>query len=630
MCGICGVASRDPRESVDAATIERMRDTLLHRGPDDCGCYIGPGIGLGHRRLSIIDLRPEGRQPMCNEDGTVQIVFNGEIYNFAEHREWLLEHGHRFLSRTDGEVIIHLYEEFGLQCLSQLRGMFAFAIWDERKRLLFLARDRLGKKPLFYSFDGCRLIFGSEPKAILAWPGFKAEPDLEAIDRYVAFGYVPSPLSAFKGIRKLPPAHYLVFQDGKVDLQRYWQLRHLPKLKIGYQDACDEIIRRLTDAVRIRLVSDVPLGAFLSGGIDSSAVVAVMSQLSSKPVKTFTIGFNEPDYDESYYAREISDRFGTEHHEFIVEPNVEDVLERLVWHYNEPYADSSAVPTYYLSKLTRQHVKVALNGDGGDENFAGYYRHTTHLRSSYLRNSRALLRGFASRAMSHAFRFILPDFRTASLERLLSHVPSVVPELKYAEMMSQFDPWQRRNLYSAEFASSFRWSDDDEIICNLYREAASDNALDSALYVDASLYLPDDLLVKVDIASMAVSLEARSPLVDHELMEFAARLPARFKASGLNRKIVFKNALKKLLPPAILNRRKMGFSVPLEHWFRRELSGLARSVLLNKPFIERGYFNQSYVRTLVEQHLSGVRNWHNQLWNLLMLELWHRAYIDRA
>jgi asparagine synthase (glutamine-hydrolysing) len=629
MCGICGIATRDPQERVDALTIERMRDTLLHRGPDDCGCYVAPGIGLGHRRLSIIDLGPEGRQPMGNEDGTVQIVFNGEIYNFAEHRKRLIDLGHRFVSRTDSEVIVHLYEELGVQCLSRLRGMFAFAIWDERKRMLFLARDRLGKKPLFYSFDGSRLIFGSEPKAILAWPGFKAEPDLEAIDNYITLGYVPSPASAFKGIRKLPPAHYLLFHDGKTDLQRYWQLHHLPKLEIGYRDACDEIIRRLTEAVKLRLISDVPLGAFLSGGVDSSAVVAIMSQLSSKPVKTFTIGFKERDYDESSYAREIAERFGTEHHEFIVEPNLEDILERLVWHYNEPYADSSAIPTYFLSKLTREHVKVALNGDGSDENFAGYYRHTNYLRSSYRRKSAGLLRRITSRVLSRTHRLIRPAFRTANPQRVLSHIPSLVPELRYAELLSVFDSRHRQNLYSDEFASSLG-RPEEEVICKLYREADSDNDLDSALYVDANLYLPDDLLVKVDVASMAWSLEARSPMVDHEFMEFAARLPARFKASGLNRKIVFRTALKGLLPKSILNRRKMGFSVPLEHWFRGEMSGLVRDTLLGKSFLERGYFKESYVRTLVDEHLRGACNWHNQLWSLVMLELWHRVYIDSA
>ena len=385
MCGICGVVSADHCERIDPHAVVAMRETLHHRGPDQAGLYVAPGVGLGHRRLSIIDLRPEGRQPMVNEDGTVLTVFNGEIYNFQGLRRELSARGHRFRSNTDTEVIVHLYEEYGADCIGRLRGMFALAIWDQSRRVLLLARDRLGKKPLFYRFDGRRLWFGSEPKAILAYPGLSAEPDLEAINHYVGFGYVPSPFSAFKGIKKLPPAHTLEFSDGRVRIQRYWRLNYGPKLKIDEHEAAGEILRRLTEAVRIRMISDVPLGAFLSGGLDSSAIVAIMAGLSSNPVKTFSIGFKEPEYDESAYARIVAERFATDHHEFVVEPeHAVDTIEKLVWHYNEPYADSSALPTYYLSRMTRDYVTVALNGDAGDENFAGYRRYSVNLLASHL------------------------------------------------------------------------------------------------------------------------------------------------------------------------------------------------------------------------------------------------------
>jgi asparagine synthase (glutamine-hydrolysing) len=631
MCGICGIVSSDPQEQTDAATILRMRDTLIHRGPDDCGIYLGPGVALGHRRLSIIDLRPEGRQPMSNEDGSVKIVFNGEIYNFAEHRAWLEERGHRFKSRTDTEVIIHLYEELGVDCLRRLRGMFAFAIWDERKRLLFMARDRIGKKPLFYRLDGRRLIFGSQPKAILAFGGHRAEPNAQAIDKYLAFGFVPAPLCAFEGVQKIPPAHYLVFENGKIEVKRYWRLNYRPKLKIDQREACAEIIRRLTEAVQLRMVSDVPLGAFLSGGIDSSAVVALMSRLSNRPVKTFSIGFKEGDYDETRYARMVAQKFHTEHHEFQVEPDALEVMDELVSHYNEPFADSSALPTYYLSKLTRQHVTVALNGDAGDENFGGYYRYSANLMANYLKYAPRSIRRLIGNSIAAAYNAMNSQSRLAHRMRVLGDVLASDPRLGYAEMLTSFGRIRRASLYSSDFADQLLDSESaEDMVLGLYTAAQTDQALDSTLYVDVNLYLPDDLLVKVDIASMAVSLEARSPMVDHEFMEFAASLPASFKIRGRTRKWILRRAFADILPREILERKKMGFGVPIEHWFRGQLRDYISDILLSATSLQRGYFQPNYIKRLIDEHASGARKWHGQLWTLLMLELWFQKFVDSA
>lgn len=628
MCGICGVVSVDRTELIDPRVIKGMRDTLIHRGPDDAGCYVAPGVALGHRRLSIIDLRPEGRQPMANEDGSVQIVFNGEIYNFAGHRQWLISKGHRFRSRTDTEVIIHLYEELGVDCLKLLRGMFAFAIWDQRKRLLFIARDRLGQKPLFYRLDEKRLLFGSEAKAILAFPGITREADPDAIDSYMSLGYVPSPMSAFKDVCKLPAAHYLTYCSGKLEVRRYWQLHYRPKLMISEREACTQIIDRLTEAVRLRMLSDVPIGAFLSGGVDSSAIVALMAKLSSTPVKTFSIGFTEPDYDESRYARTIAQRFGTEHRQFTLEPDATEILDTLVWHYDEPYADSSALPTYYLSKLTRKYVAVALNGDAGDENFGGYSRYRRTVLANYLRMTPAWLRRLLDGTSALAKGSLARGSRIAGKLQTLKIALETDQKVWNARLMMQFNPSAKRQLYSDDFGRTVDTEETERRILARYDQTDAEHIVDSMLAFDMNLYLPDDLLVKVDIASMAVGLEARSPMVDHEFIEFVAQLPARFKISNLTLKAIFKKALRGLLPKAILRRPKAGFAVPLEHWFRGQLGELLYDTLLSRRSIDRGYFKRSYVETLIDAHVNQGRNQQNQLWVLLMLELWHRVHID--
>jgi len=628
LCGICGVVSVDPAETIDAFVLRAMRDTLAHRGPDDCGSYIGRGVALGHRRLSVIDLRPEGRQPMSNEDGRVHIVFNGEIYNFEEHRSWLAARGHRFRSRTDTEVIIHLYEELGIDCLRRLRGMFAFALWDERERLLFLARDRVGKKPLYYRWDGKRLVFGSEPKAILAHPQSVVEPDPIAIDCYVALGYVPSPMTAFKGVCKLPAAHYLTLRDGQVEVKRYWELKYSPKLEISEDEACEEIVRKLTECVRLRMISDVPLGAFLSGGVDSSAIVSLMSRLSSRPVRTFSIGFQEPAYDESAYAKAVAENFGAEHLSFCVTPESIDVLEKLVWHYNEPYADAACVPTYYLCRMAREYVTVALNGDGGDENFAGYDRYTIHQRLAYLDRLPAGLLKIAAGAARRAAD-AMPESLAGGRLAAVGEVLASGRRLNYARTLTRFRRARRRAMYSDGFAALVEAPNPENLILALYNQAGEES-IDAALYLDVNLYLSDCLLPKVDIAAMAVGLETRSPLLDHEFMEFAARLPARFKLDGSVHKAIFRKAFGRILDLETAARPKKGFDVPFDRWFRGDVAGYLTDVLLSAASLGRGYFKPSAVKKLVGEHLDGVRDWHNHLFSLLMLELWHRRFVDSA
>jgi asparagine synthase (glutamine-hydrolysing) len=634
MCGIGGKLYFDPGRPVEREILERMNAALAHRGPDDAGIYCDGPMGLAHRRLSIIDLSPAGHQPMSNEDGTIWIVFNGEIYNFQDLRPDLVQRGHRFRSRTDTEVILHLYEERGVGCLDCLRGMFAFAIWDAPRRQLFLARDRLGKKPLCYQQDAEAFRFASEAKAILQDPAVDARPDPAGISHYLTYGYVPSPGSAFQGMRKLPPAHYLLCRDGRVEIVRYWRLRRDQKLDRSEAEWCQEIRTRLEEAVRLRLISDVPLGAFLSGGIDSSAVVAMMSRAGTTPgrggvTKTFSIGFDEPEYDELRYARLVAERFGTEHHELVVRPDAAAVLPKLTWHYDEPFGDSSAVPMYYVAQMTRRHVTVALNGDAGDENFGGYDRYVANLLAASFDRwpGAALLR----RAIRWGLHLWPQGGRRTSLftrgRRFLDGLTEV-PERRYARWFCHFYGDRKDELLSPEFRASLDGADALDLLLAAYRESDAPDFADATLGVDAALYLPDDLLVKVDIASMAHSLEARSPFLDHEFMEFAATIPSNLKVRGRTKKYILKRALSDLLPEEILHRPKMGFGVPIDHWLRYELRELAYDTLLGPRCLGRGYFRSETIRRLLDEHARGRANWHYLLWTLLMLELWHRTYVD--
>ncbi len=627
MCGIAGRLNFRSGAPVEAAVVGRMSALLAHRGPDGESVHVDGPVGLGHRRLAIIDLSPLAGQPMATADRSVWITYNGEIYNFLELRRELEGLGHRFRSQSDTEVILAAYREFGVDCVTRLRGMFAFAIWDAATRALLLARDRLGKKPLHYLLDRDGIAFASEPKAFLADPGFTPRPNLEALSYYLTYQYVPCPQSAFQGIRKLPPAHYLLVRDGRVSVTRYWRLRYDRKVTLSEDEAVEELRRRLRDAVRCRLVSDVPLGAFLSGGIDSSAVVALMAESGTAPVKTFSIGFEEATYDERRYARMVAERYGTDHHEFVVRPQAVDILPKLAWHYDEPFADSSAIPTYYVAELTRRHVTVALNGDGGDENFAGYERYAAHVAAAWYERLPRAVRG----ALATTARLVPTGPRTPRLAaRGRRWIESLGDprERRYARWMSHFHAGLKREVCTEEFLRSAGGGEAEALLVDAYRDSDAPDLVDATLDVDVRTYLPDDLLVKVDIATMAHGLEGRSPLLDHELMEFCASLPSSMKLRGFSKKRIFKRAVRDLLPREVIGRRKMGFAVPLDRWFRGELRDVARDVILGRRARERGYFRQAAVERLVREHLDGVRNWHYQLWNLLMLELWHEVHVD--
>lgn len=628
MCGIGGKLYFDPSRNVDPQLLERMNAALAHRGPDDAGTYHGGSIGLANRRLSIIDLSPAGHQPMFNGNGTRWITYNGEIYNFVELRRGLEREGVAFRSKTDTEVVLALYERHGVECLKYLRGMFAFAIWDHPTRTLFLARDRLGEKPLYYYQDSERFLFASEPKAILQDPEVPVGADLLAIHHYLTFGYVPSPQSAFRGLRKLPPAHWLLVRDGNVIVDRYWRLRYRPKLKMTEAELRDELLRRLREAVRLRMISDVPLGAFLSGGIDSSTVVALMSECSSGRVRTFSVGFEEQGYNELHYARLVAERYETDHHEFVVKPDAIEILPELVWYYNEPYADSSAIPTYCLAKMVREHVTVALNGDGGDENFAGYERYlATQIASRYDRLPRVVRRsvergiGALPPACFREFSRRAQRFFAAVFEE---------PRRRYARWITFFTNVQKAHLYTPAFREVTDPYDSVDLILQAYEAAGTADFLDATLGVDVATYLPDDLLMKVDIATMAHSLEARSPMVDHLFMEFVASIPSELKLRGRTQKHLFKQAVRDFLPLPVIDRPKMGFGVPIDRWFRRELREMSYDLLLSRRFTERGLFRPEVVRQILDEHAAGCAEWHHQLWSLLFLELWFQRFIDRG
>lgn len=631
MCGICGKIYLDRSRLIEPDNIAKMSATLRHRGPDDSGVLVDGHVGLGHRRLSIIDLSPAGRQPMANEDGSLQLVFNGEIYNFEALRDELIAAGHVFRSQTDTEVILHLYEDHGPGCVEKLLGMFAFALWDGRRQELLLARDRAGKKPLVYTFAGGAFLFASEAKALLQDPAVSVRVNPEALHHYLTYQYVPGPLTIFDGIYKLPPAHTLLLRDGTTTLRRYWDLSYTRKQTPRRLEDCVAAFNELfRDAVRVRLRSDVPLGAFLSGGIDSSAAVAVMSSLTEQPVRTFCIGFEEDDYNELPYARMVAQRYGTEHTEWTVKPDALAVLPQLVYQYDEPFADPSAVPTYYVAQLTRRHVTVALNGDGGDESFAGYERYAANrLAALYARLPRVLRETIIKRTVN---RLPYRDQRWSVIRRLKRFINGCDddPARCYVNWLCYFTDAMKADLYSTDFMARVRQIDSVGLTADVYRQADADNLLDRLLAADVHLYLPYDLLVKADIACMAHGLEARSPFLDHRLMEFAAALPPDMKLRGMRTKYLLKQAFAPLLPREILNRKKMGFGVPLHRWFRQELRDMAYDVLLDGRARGRGYFRPEVVRRLLEEHVRLQADHSYRLWALLWLELWHRQFVDKG
>lgn len=624
MCGIAGIVNTEAG-GIEAATIHRMCQTLAHRGPDDEGVLVRDGAGLGMRRLSVIDVAG-GHQPVFNEDGSIWIVFNGEIYNFPELRQELEGRGHRLATHTDTEVIVHLYEDLGMDCVHKLRGMFAFALYDLRNRRLLLARDRLGKKPLHYALHNGRLLFASEMKAILAVAPELATVDSEALLQYFYFGYIPDPGTAFIPIRKLPPGHLLEFERGEVRVRKYWDLpqygTHSPRSE---EECLEELEHRLAEAVRIRLIADVPLGALLSGGTDSSIVVALMARASAGPVKTFSIGFAHDDFNEAKYARMVAERFGTDHHELILEPDIIETVQTLSRSLEEPFGDSSMLPTYFVSSLARKHVTVALSGDGGDEAFAGYERYWIHLHQ-------------------RAHDWIPQWARWLYREQIHRWIPSGVPgrslaysmllpwDERYVEAVS-LQPFQRQlGLLSADFLDAQRKRNGDplQLFRDYLRQAPARDPLSRVLYLDTKTYLPGDILTKVDRMSMAASLEARVPILDHKFLEWVTGLGPEWKMRNGQQKYIFRKLAERVgVPREVLNRPKQGFALPLVHWMRGELKDLILSVLLEPRALQRGYLNPQGVRRLLDEHFAGRRDHSPRIWRLLMFELWHRNFLSQ-
>jgi asparagine synthase (glutamine-hydrolysing) len=626
MCGITGFISKDPQTPVERRQVllEQMCSLIRHRGPDEQGTVVQGRAALGMRRLSIIDVR-SGQQPIYNEDKTLAVVFNGEIYNFKSVRVELEARGHRFGTSSDTEVIVHAYEEFGTECVHKLRGMFAFAVWNFQDNSLFIARDRVGKKPLFYGLtnDGT-FVFGSEVRTIFVHEGVSKEIDPAALDAYLTFGYVPEEFCIFKAITKLPPAHFLIYKNGNVSVTKYWDFEFGSSR--GEQEEAEYVTQlreKLREAVNIRLVSEVPLGAFLSGGIDSAAVVAMMSELSAAPVKTFSIGFNEDSFNELKFARLTAERFGTEHHEFVVTPDLVAAVDEIVWHFDEPFADSSALPTFMVSKLAREFVTVALSGDGGDELFAGYTRYVTQLRrSGYSKFPRPLRAGLLKN-----FSKILPAGMYG--KNYLYNVSLEATE-RYIDSISQFNVPGRRALYDPDFFSSL--NGEFGAGERHYREIAEKipalQVSDRLLYLDSKTYLPSDILTKVDRMSMANSLEVRSPLLDHELIEFVGKISSRFKIRGNETKYIFKKAMAGLIPDEILYREKQGFGVPVGEWIKNRLANRIIGDLRSEGITKRGIFKSSVIERLIDEHTRGRRDHSHPLWLIWILELWFRRYID--
>jgi asparagine synthase (glutamine-hydrolysing) len=625
MCGIAGILYSDPRRTPDPGLLKRMCDTLVHRGPDDEGMIALDAAGLGMRRLSIIDLKT-GHQPLSNEDGSVWIVFNGEIYNFRELRAELEAGGHRFRTSSDTEVIVHGYEAWGDAVCEKLNGIFAFALWDRRRRRLFAARDHLGVKPLYWYRDGEKLVFGSEIKAILACPGIHRTLDLDALNQYLTFEYVPSPASIFREIRKLEPGHRLAVEDGAVTIEPYWTYRPEP-VRWTEPEARERLRELLRDAVRLQLVSDVPLGAFLSGGIDSSIVVALMAGLADRPVKTFSIGFEESSYDELRFARAVAKRYGTEHHEFTIRPQALELTEKLVRHLDEPFGDFSIFPTYLVSKMARDFVTVTLSGDGGDELFAGYDTYLAHRfdRRVYHRLPRVV----KNRVLGPLAVRIPPSGRKKgavnSFKRFVlgTRLPK---ELMHARWMVFLGETERRRLFSEDALAGLDPELPYEPILRHSRDAAGSDDVARTGYVDVKTYLTDDILVKVDRMSMAASLEARVPYLDRRLVEFALSLPPGLKMRGLRTKVLLKDSFREELPPEIRRRGKQGFSIPIKNWIRSELRPMLLDLLSEKRIREQGLFDPATVARLVREHLDGVENHSHVLWALMVFELWNDLY----
>jgi asparagine synthase (glutamine-hydrolysing) len=627
MCGITGIFDTRQARDVSRAALHRMNESQLHRGPDEGSLHLEPGVGLGHRRLSIIDVAT-GQQPLFNEDGSVVVVFNGEIYNYQELIPELQAAGHVFHTKSDTEVIVHAWEQWGEKCVERFRGMFAFGLWDRNRQTFFMARDRLGVKPLYYAVlpDGM-LLFGSELKSLMAHGGLDRDIDPCAVEEYFALGYVPEPRTIFRQARKLPPAHTLVIPRGQPvpEPREYWDVRFTLDARIDEVEACEELTRRMDESVRLRMIAEVPLGAFLSGGVDSSAVVAAMARQSNSPVNTSSIGFDDPAFNESEFAQMVADRYQTRHFTEVVGSDDFDLIDTLARLYDEPYADSSAIPTYRVSQLARKRVTVALSGDGGDETFGGYRRYRMHLMEERMRSAlpdglRRPLFGLLGRVYPKA------DWapRMFRAKTTFQGMARTSVEAYFHSMNFVRDP-MRSQLFSNSFKASLGGYKADEVFHRHARKASTDDPLALIQYIDTHTYLVGDINTKVDRASMAHSLEVREPLMDHKLVEWVATLPSSLKMSGSTSKYLLKKANEPYLPNDVLYRPKMGFAVPLARWFRGPLRQRVRDSLLSGPMLESGMFNASTIRQLVEQNESGAQNHSTTIWTMLMFDAFLRC-----
>jgi len=622
MCGIVGIVSN---KKINRQVLVQCRDTLTHRGPDDAGIYISPDnmVGLAHTRLSIIDLSSAGHQPISNENKSIWTVYNGEIYNFLDLRRELIKLGHVFKSDTDSEVIIHSYEEWGEQCVNKFRGMFAFGLWDETKKKLFLARDRIGIKPLYYFFNEEKIIFASELKAIFEDRNIPREIDLQSLNDYLTYGYIPLDRSIYKNTKKLSAGHILIYKDGLVKIKQYWDV-NCDKKYTNENDLLERIEETLEESIKIRLISDVPLGVFLSGGIDSSSVTAVMSKLIEEPVKTFSIGFDISEHNETQFAQIVADRYKTEHYERTVTVKQGEVLlPRLSWIYDEPFYDSSSVPTYYVSKFARENVKVVLSGDGGDEIFGGYNWYEDFLANQNRRNGL----GFSAALLDYIYRISFPFIRRIPyLTRLasLSRIISGDPVERYFRLIGFLDDWEKQKLLGQDLQKELSVSDSLWLFRKFFKPKLP--SITALQYLDQKTYLVDDILVKVDRASMANSLEVRVPLLDHQLIELLMQAPADIVFKNSQKKYLLKTLMKKYLPQEILYRGKKGFSIPVKKWFKGGLLGYAEKRLFEGEAVKDGIFNSKFIQWFVN---NKVENRWAKLWLLIVFEEWYRRWIVR-
>lgn len=628
MCGIAGVAFHDTSRRVDMDLLQRMCAALVHRGPDSAGGLMEPGIGLAMRRLSVIDL-PGGHQPIFNEDHTVAVVLNGEIYNYHELQQDLISKGHRFSTNSDTETIVHAYEQYGLEFLRHLHGMFAIALWDFRQRGLILARDRMGVKPLYYHNADDRIAFGSEIKAILQDPSIPREIDFQGIHQLLTWGHIHSPKTPFRGIKELPPGHVMVYKSGQSTIKQYWDLEFTEPDSYNEEATTEELLAKIKLAVARRLISDVPLGAFLSGGIDSSIVVALMSQFLPQPIKTFSIGFEDKSFSELPYARMVADHCGTDHHEMVVTPDVPEMMEDLIFHHDAPFYDTSAIPTYYVSKFAREHVTVALSGDGGDEMFAGY--------NIYVANKAArkfkYVPSFLGKVILEPLAALLPEsggpVNKGRVAREFVKAATLPPLERYARWSSKVKREIRDTLYFEPDLQREQNLPDAAMLAPFYQTPKRCSELSRLLYVGTKTELPSDMLRKVDRMSMAVSLEVRSPFLDHHLFEYAATLHDDAKLNKWTTKHSLRKIAKQLLPAEVVERKKQGFSVPLDRWLREEVRDYMLDILCDHTTESRGVFDNITVRSLIEEHFDEQVSRARELWTLMTIEVWQRNYIDQ-